>query len=689
MAGQEENALNDQQRRAAMFGDGPLLIIAGAGTGKTKTLAHRVAHLIGSGVAPERILLLTFSRRASREMLSRAARIVGETQTTRVWGGTFHAVANRLLRIYGRALRLPAEFTIMDQADAADLMNLIRNDLGLGQGPRRFPRKDTLADIYSRVVNARQKLADVLEASFPWCAGEADRIRAVFRAYIARKREQAVLDYDDLLLYWHALTRADKTGETVVGLFDHILVDEYQDTNIAQLDILREMRRSNPNITVVGDDAQAIYSFRAATIRNILDFAEHFPGAEVVRLEQNYRSTPPILELTNAVMDPAPEKHAKRLWSERPAGPLPRLVTCLDETRQADVVCKEVLDQREQGVALRQQAVLFRTGHHSDLLEVELARRNIPFVKYGGLKFIETAHVKDLLALLRILENPMDEMSWFRALQLVNGIGPSHARQLIADLGVRRGPDGSPDAVPVELRRAESPLRTLQSEALAAPPGSSEHFDAFRWTMREAEDLPPAAQIERLRQFYEPVLERLHDNAEARIRDLQQLEHIASGYATRREFITDLTLDPPSASSDFAGPPLLDDDYLILSTIHSAKGCEWTSVHVIHAADGMIPSDMATKTQEDIEEERRLFYVALTRAKDRLSIYFPLRYYYRRNGRGDAHSFAKLTRFLTPEAKALMEHDVLYDHSGEVQEPLAVPAASRSVDRLLEGLLQD
>ena len=687
--GRQDDALNEQQRAAVRFGDGPLLIVAGAGTGKTKTLAHRVAHLIGSGVAPERILLLTFSRRASREMLARAAHIVGETQTTRVWGGTFHAVANRLLRIYGRALSLPAEFTVMDQSDAADLMNLIRNDLGLGQGPRRFPRKDTLADIYSRVVNARQKVADVLEVSFPWCASEVDGIRAVFRAYIERKRAQGVLDYDDLLLYWHALTRANKTGDLVVGLFDHILVDEYQDTNVAQLDILREMRRANSNITVVGDDAQAIYSFRAATVRNILDFADHFPGAEIIRLEQNYRSTPPILELANAVMDPAPEKHAKRLWSERPAGPLPRLVTCLDETQQADVICKEILDQREHGVALRDQAVLFRTGHHSDLLEGELARRNIPFVKFGGLKFIETAHVKDLLAMLRILENPMDEMSWFRALQLVNGVGPSHARQLIASLGVCRETDTASTETAAELRRAESPLRMLQSGTMQLPPGAAEHFDAFRWTFREAEDLPPASQIERLRQCYEPVLERLHGDAEARIRDLQQLENIASGYATRREFITDLTLDPPTSSGDFAGPPLLDDDYLILSTIHSAKGCEWTSVHVIHAADGNIPSDMATKTREEIDEERRLFYVALTRAKERLAVYFPLRYYFRRNGRGDAHSYAKLTRFLTAEAKALMENHVLYDHGAETFEPVAVPAASQGVDRLLEGLLQD
>jgi len=601
-------ALNEQQRAAVAFGEGPLLIVAGAGTGKTKTLAHRVAYLIEGGVSPERILLLTFSRRAAREMLSRAARIVGEAQATKVWGGTFHAMGNRPLRTYGRALSLPPEFTVMDQADAADLMNLIRSELGLGQQQSRFPRKDTLADMYSRVVNARQKLSDVLETSFPWCSPEAAGIKAVFHAYIDRKRQQGVLDYDDLLLYWHALTKAEKTGDVVVGLFDHILVDEYQDTNVAQLDILREMCRVNRNVTVVGDDAQAIYSFRAATVRNILDFPAHFPRAEVIRLEQNYRSTSTILGLTNAVMEPAAEKHAKTLWSERGTGPLPRLVTCLDETQQADIVCKAILEQREQGIALRQQAVLFRTGHHSDLLEVELGRRNIPFVKCGGLKFIETAHVKDILAMLRVLENPLDEMSWFRSLQLVDGIGPGTARQLIGALGVRRPPADQGAGVP----SAESPLLALQSESLPVPATASEAFDAFRWALREAADLPPGSQIDRLRHFYEPVMERLHGNAEARLRDLEQLEHIASGYASRREFITDLTLDPPTSSGDFAGPPLLDDDYLILSTIHSAKGCEWTSVHVIHAADGMIPSDMATKTREEIDEERRLFFVALT-----------------------------------------------------------------------------
>jgi DNA helicase-2/ATP-dependent DNA helicase PcrA len=620
-------------------------------------------------------------------MVGRAAAIIGETRATRVWGGTFHAVANRLLRIYGGALGLPTSFTVLDQSDAADMMNLIRNELELDRGPRRFPRKDTLADIYSRMVNARTKLGETLQTSFPWCASEIDGIRALFQAYLQRKRQQGVLDYDDLLLHWHALTRADQAGEVVVNLFDHILVDEYQDTNAAQLDILIEMRRVSRNLTVVGDDAQAIYSFRAATVRNIRAFPDDFPGAEIVRLEQNYRSTMPILELANAVLASASDAYPKRLWSSLPGGARPTLFTCLDEVQQADVVCRQVLERREQGVLLRQQAVLFRAGHHSDMLEVELARRNIPFVKYGGLKFIETAHVKDLLALLRILENPMDEMSWFRALQIVDGIGPSHAQSLISALGIHQGearaePPQTPD-------RFTSPLQRFPAQALSIPEAACSQLDELRCALVECEGLTTAEQIERLRRFYDPLVERLHKNADARLRDLQQLELIAGGYESRREFITDLTLDPPASTSDFAGPPLLDDDYLILSTIHSAKGCEWQAVHVIHAADGMIPSDMATGTREEIEEERRLFYVALTRAKEGLNVYFPLRSYSSRSGRGDRHSFSQLTRFLTVEARALMEQEVIYDHQDQQEGSIPHAAASESVDRLLESLLDD
>jgi len=679
--------LNPAQREAVEHLGGPLLVVAGAGSGKTWTLACRVARLVDRGVKPERILLLTFTRRAAREMLSRAERLTGERRLGRVWGGTFHAVANRLLRLHGRALGLRPDFTVMDRADTADLMDLVRGELDLGTGERRFPRKDTLADVYSRVVNAETKLTDVLEHDYPWCADEIEGIRAVFDAYVTRKREQHVLDYDDLLVYWHALEQAPAARDVVAAMFDHILVDEYQDTNALQADVLAAMRPDGRNLMVVGDDAQAIYSFRAATVKNILEFPQRFPETTIVRLERNYRSTRPILEATNAVIALSPQRHEKTLWSDRASERRPLLLTCLDEADQCDAVCRSVLEHRERGVQLKEQAVLFRAGHHSDLLEVELSRRNIPFVKYGGLTFLEAAHVKDALAVLRILENPRDEVSWFRVLQLLDGVGPAGARRLMSELGVGGGDagDGGRDPSPV--------ARLLGDDPLAAPAPARPELEELRAALRDCSeaDVPAAAQVERVRRFLEPLLRRRYDNAEPRIRDLEQLEQIASGYATRERFVTDLALDPPTSTSDLAGPPLLDEDYLVLSTIHSAKGGEWDVVHVIHAADGMIPSDMATGDDERIEEERRLFYVALTRARDALHVYFPLRYHRRNHGREDRHHYAQLTRFLPDSVRGKLEQRATYADDGIGDMVAAAGGAGRAdrVDAMLRGLWTD
>ncbi|HEX9411861.1 MAG TPA: ATP-dependent helicase [Actinomycetota bacterium] len=637
--------LNEAQREAVLHDGGPLLVVAGAGTGKTLTLVSRVARLIEAGVAPGRILLLTFTRRAAREMLARAARLVGPSKadTIKVCGGTFHAVGNRLIRAHGRPLGIRPDFTVMDQADAADLMNLIRGELGLSTTERRFPRKETLATIYSRTVNAQLRLAEVLDTAFPWCRDEIEGIRSIFRSYIARKRRQSVIDYDDLLLYWRAMAADAIAGPRLRGMFDHILVDEYQDTNALQADILWHMQGPAAHVTVVGDDAQAIYSFRSATVRNILDFPARFPGTRVVRLEQNYRSTRPILAASNEVISRSPERHEKTLWSDRPGTQRPMLMTCLDESEQSDSVCRHVLEHRERGTPLRRQAVLFRAAHHSDLLEVELARRNIPFVKYGGLKFLEAAHVKDVLALLRILDNPFDEVSWFRVLQLLEGVGPAGARRLMGALGVRR-----------EDAPAPSPIRRLIDE----PPESArvvrEQLVQLGSALADcsADEAPAASQIERLRRFLTPVFERLYASPRERLRDLEQLEHLASRYPLRARFVMELTLDPPVSTGDLAGPPLLDEDYLVLSTIHSAKGLEWDVVHIIHAADGMIPSDMATGRPEEIEEERRLLYVGMTRARDALYVYFPLRYHRRPKGLEDAHSYAQLSRFLPESVQA-------------------------------------
>jgi DNA helicase-2/ATP-dependent DNA helicase PcrA len=673
---EDPDGLNPHQRAAVEHLGGPLLVVAGAGSGKTATLACRVARLVERGVRPGRILLLTFTRRAAREMLSRARRMRAGADVERVWGGTFHSVGNRLLRLHGRAVGLPASFTVMDRSDTADLMDLVRGELGLGTGERRFPRKETLADTYSRVVDGQHPLPDVLERDFPWCRDAADGIRAVFDEYTARKRAAECLDFDDLLVWWRALLRAEPTRSLVAERFDHVLVDEYQDTNALQADILAALKPSGDGLMVVGDDAQAIYGFRAATVRNILEFPDRFPGTTLVRLERNYRSTQPILDASNAVIARAIRRHDKTLWTDRVDGAAPTLLTCLDEADQSDAVCRSVLEHREHGLPLHRQAVLFRTGHHSDVLEVELARRNIPFVKYGGLTFLESAHVKDALAVLRIVENPRDEVGWFRVLQLLEGVGPATARRAMAAVTDA----GTPGEAPAALESVRMPAAALASR------------DALAALLRDlaAADGPAvsaAAQLERVRRFLEPLLRRRYDDAEPRLRDLEQLEQVAAGFPTRSSFVADLTIDPPSSTADLAGRPLLDEDYLVLSTIHSAKGGEWDAVHVIHAADGMIPSDMATGDDERIDEERRLFYVALTRARHALHVYFPLRYHRRNRGPEDRHQHAQLSRFLDDDALARFERRTTWSGDADATEaPLVGAAAAATVEADLRAL---
>ena len=686
--------LNEQQRLAVEHGEDPLLIVAGAGTGKTATLAHRVAYRIATGTDPGRILLLTFTRRAAAEMVRRVESILrrleaetraqatggagdgaaaGAAPTLRsagkVWGGTFHATATRLLRLHGRSIGLDPSFTILDRGDAEDLMGVLRTDLGLAKSDRRFPLKGTCMDIYSRCVNARETVEEAVETHFPWCKDEVDDLRKLFAAYVDRKGEQSVLDYDDLLLFWHGLLTDARAARSIRGRFDCVLVDEYQDTNVLQAEILEMLCPGGKNLTVVGDDAQAIYSFRAATVRNILDFPLHFPGTTVVTLEQNYRSTQPILDATNDVIAGAAERHAKNLWSRRPEGGKPQLVCCGDEDEQSEFVIQRILEHREAGVHLRRQAVLFRASHHSLALELELARRNIPFHKYGGLRFVETAHVKDLLAFLRLAENPRDLMAGTRVLMLLPGVGPKKARALMNDLaagtpGAAAPPADSGAATAARAAAPAGPSRRAFSGFAAwagRPAPSAAAASAWEGLVslmtsigsRDPGDL--ASQIKRIRLFYAPLLERLYDNARARILDLEQLEGLATRSPDRARFLAEIALDPPSYTEDLAGPPLLDEDFLILSTIHSAKGLEWDSVYVIHAADGNIPSDMATGRLEEIEEERRLFYVALTRAKDWLYVCYPIRYYTYPRTFSDVHGYAQLTRFLPERVRRLFE----------------------------------
>ena len=673
------NGLNEQQRAAVEHGSGPLLVIAGAGTGKTMTLAHRVARLIECGTPPERILLLTFSRRAAAEMLSRAASLTRDRGTRRVEGGTFHAVGAHLLRLHGRAVGVQPDFTVLDQSDMADLLNLVRSALTETYERKRFARKETLADIYSRTVNAGAPLRDVLERWFPWCADDRSAIGSIFTAYTARKRASNVLDFDDLLLFWRALM-ASPAAQHVAERFDHVLVDEYQDVNALQAAILAGLHRTIADVFVVGDDAQAIYSFRSATVDHILDFPRLFAGTRVVPLEQNYRSTEPLLAASNAVIELARARHEKTLVATRPGGVRPQLITCRDELAQSDAVCCSVLQLREQGIALRRQAVLFRTSHHSDLLEIELGRRNIPFVKYGGLKFLEAAHVKDVVALLRVLDNPRDAVSWFRVLQLLEGVGPVYASRLMVAIGVD-GAAASP---------SPSPLRALIDGDLVVPDAARHSMTALRALLDdlsvERDAVPLPSQIERIRAFCEPVFARLYGNAEVRLRDVEQLEVLAAASPSRTAFLTDIALDPPGATSDLAGPPLLDEDYLILSTIHSAKGGEWDAVRIIHAADGMIPSDMATGDAASIEEERRLLYVAMTRARDVLEVYFPLRYHRRPRGMGDAHAYSQLTRFIPDAVRGFFEESVTGEDPRSDSVAQSGTAGTAAVDDALREL---
>ena len=537
--------LNPGQRTAAGYGigeselSGPLLVIAGAGTGKTNTLAHRVAHLILGGTQPERILLLTFTRRAATEMTSRAHRILAAARAAakpRVaalggdvsWSGTFHAIGNRLLREHADSIGLDPSFTVLDRADSADLLNLVRADLGLAKKLSRFPRKETCLAIYSHTANAQCPLADTLDSAFPWCGEWAAELKALFGGYVEAKQRDNVLDYDDLLLYWAHMMEEPTLARLVGERFDHVLVDEYQDTNALQARILLRMKPDGRGLTVVGDDAQSIYSFRAATVRNILDFPKQFsPPAHVVALEENYRSTQPILDACNAVIGEAGEGFRKRLSSEKPSGERPQLVVATDEGAQVEYVVERVLEHREAGIPLKRQAVLFRAGHHSDLLEVELARRDIPFVKYGGLKFLEAAHVKDVLCVLRWVENPRDAVAAFRVVQLLPGIGPVTARAALAHLS--------------EAAWDFASLKAFQAPSAAAP-----HWSELCDLLALLRDVatPWPGQVTLLRCWYLPHLERLHDNPRARAADIEQLEQIGGTYATRGSFLTELNSGP-------------------------------------------------------------------------------------------------------------------------------------------------
>ena len=634
--------LNPEQAAAATFGVGPLLIIAGAGTGKTRTLVYRVAHLIDAGIPPERILLLTFTRRAAQEMLSRAERLVGSASRN-VAGGTFHGTGHRLLRRFGTAAGVPSDFTIMDQGDAEDLMQLSRAQLGLGDTKKRFPKKETLHYIYSRHVNTEIAVDDILREEYPHFVDYKENIARVFADYTERKSTRNLVDYDDLLLFWEAMLDASSTlADRITRLYDYLLVDEYQDTNTLQARVLAGMCRSHRNIAVVGDDAQSIYSFRGASFRNILDFPREFEGTTIVTLEQNYRSTQPILDATNTLISRADERFTKNLWTKREGGDPPWLVSVQDEAQQTRFVVERILELHEEGTPLREMAVLFRAGYMSADLEIELTNRKIPFEKWGGLKFLEAAHVKDVLAFLRIVENPRDEVSWYRILLLLPGIGDTTARSAI-------------DAMTASAWH----LKAFQRWA-PPPRARSAHASLgvlLDQLQRGDDDARPVGQdIARVRLIYDDILREKYDRVEPRLSDLDQLQVIAGGYPDRGAFLSALALEPPQATQDLAGGSDHEEDALVLSTVHSAKGKEWDAVFLIWAVDGWFPMARAMSDDQQLEEERRLMYVALTRARNHLAITYPLNSYGSR--RGADYSIDQMSRFLDRGVRDLMQRVV-------------------------------
>jgi len=676
--------LNARQNDAVNFGLNkkapmqPLLIIAGAGTGKTNTLAHKTAQVILNGASAERILLVTFARRAASELSSRTNRIIEQQlrkekkkyQPIKIaWMGTFHSIAARLLREHASSIGLESDFTIIDRSDSADLIDVIRHELRFTSTENRFPKKKTCIEIYSRCVNSQKPVAEVLATHFPYCNEWAKELTALFVRYAQAKMEQVCLDYDDLLLYCFHMAQVPAIAKEIRAQFDHIFVDEYQDTNVLQAGILTGFFPTGEGLTVVGDDAQSIYSFRSASVDNILNFPTQFtPKAKVISLTQNYRSHQGIINLSNALLKEGSEGYKVALFSETKTGPTPKLVTVEDDAMQAEYIVKQVLSAREKGVDLKKQAILFRSSYHSDRLELELTRRNIPYVKHGGLKFLEASHVKDLLSILRWADNPKHKISAFRILKLLPGVGPKIAEKAFQHFVINQYEFSA-------LKQCQIPKSAEEQFQALVDLLHGINQNAINWS----------EQVSETGKFYKPLLEQNYDDHFARFGDIEQLANISQQFNSREKFLTELTLDPPQCTGDLAGPAHVDDDFLILSTVHSAKGQEWNNVFILNVADGNFPNEYAIGDKRAVEEERRLLNVAITRAKNELHLMQPLKYWVPEQQQyGDKHVYGAKSRFLTEELSALLEaiHYPRYD-SSQAQKKLA----NKMISNIKESVL--
>jgi DNA helicase II / ATP-dependent DNA helicase PcrA len=632
--------LNEAQYQAASTVEGPLLIIAGAGTGKTRTLVYRVAHLIDIGVDPRSILLLTFTRRAAEEMLRRASALI-DNRCSQVAGGTFHSFANLVLREFGRRINLSPSFTIMDRPDSEDAIQVLRTEMGLNNKDKRFPRKQTVAEIFSMALNKQTTVPDLIEREYPHLYDSLDDLLQLYERYVEYKTTKTLLDYDDLLTKLKdLLANHEAARRRLSDRYRFIMVDEYQDTNRLQARIVRLLAAEHDNVAVVGDDAQSIYSFRGANFRNIMDFPEAFPGTQIIKLEENYRSTQPILNLTNEIIQRAHERYDKRLRTRKREGETPILVQAESEQMQSRFVCQKILELREEGVPLWDIAVLFRSSFHSFDLELELARHNIPFIKRGGFQFMETTHIKDLLAHLRILANPQDAISWNRVLLLLEGVGAQATQKITR--WILQGNQAVERLRSFEAKgKVVHGLRTLAQVLQVA-----------------AEAQRPAEQAEYLMQYYLPILKRNHpDDHPKRFKDLEHFVGITERYRSLERLLSDMALEPPNDS--VAGVLAVDADEgpLVLSTIHSAKGLEWHSVFIIWALEGRFPSFYNIDSEEELEEERRLLYVAATRAKENLFITYPVKIF----DRGLRMVLSRPSQFIEGISEDLLEQMTLVD----------------------------
>ncbi|MCH8486606.1 MAG: ATP-dependent helicase [Candidatus Cyclonatronum sp.] len=638
--------LNEAQLEAVMHDEGPGLVIAGAGTGKTRTLIYRVARLIEAGADPNRILLLTFTRRAAREMLDRASSVLDE-RCRKVRGGTFHFYCSQLLHQYHEQAGYPQNFTIIDTADAQDLLHMLRAEFKFDKLKTRFPKKSTLQNIISASINRQQSLYDIVESGYDQFLGHIERIETLADAYRQYKEQHRVMDFDDMLVRTVELLQNETVLEQVRGRHEHVLVDEYQDTNAIQAELVRLFTPANGRVMVVGDDAQSIYRFRGADHKNIMRFPDLFKGAKRITLEENYRSTGNILQVANKLLEQAREKYEKKLYSMRETGDLPALVKTADTREQSRFVVQMIMNLREQEISLGETAVLFRNSRDSFDLEIELNRRKIPFIKYGGQKFSEAAHIKDVLAHLRVVINPADALAWNRVLTLIDGIGPKTAADLLN-----------------WLESAGNPYELASSGILS---------DKFKTGLLglsqllidlKQNELTPAEALSQIHAYYKPVCEKKFDDHPKRLKDLEAFEGIAVNYRDYAQLLEELALDPIEATAVETEPGKEDEAPLVLSTIHSAKGLEWSHVFLIQCLDGVIPSGYSVDDPDEIDEELRLLYVAVTRAKDMLYISYPV---LQHGSFGDV--FTKPSRFLEGMGEQLLEPWLLVDES-------ELPAAS-------------